>query len=138
MPDAGVDDRAQDLRRLVAGARERLGADHALAGGRRGADRREMRLVGERDDDEVDVRVRAELLHGGVLGGDAPAATEVGGSTGVAGVVRDELRGPDVAQRVGVRVADEAGAEEADAGLAGHGASFRRDGRASRSCRTTP
>jgi hypothetical protein len=72
-----------------------------------------VRLVGQRDDDQIDLVVGAQCGQVVVLPGDrAPLLGQRRGPAEVAGVVGHEFGAAHVLEGVGVGVADEPGAEQ--------------------------
>jgi hypothetical protein len=123
--DAGLADDPHDLCRLVPGARERLRAHDRLAGRGGDADRIEVQVVGEPDDDELDLGIRAEVGDLGVLRRDAVAGPERRGTLGAARVVRHGTRAGNLVEAGHVEVGDEAGPDQADLDGTGVGISHQ-------------
>ncbi len=76
--DAGLANEPQHLRGLGRVPAERLRAQHALARRDRGPDGLEVEVVGQRDDDEVDAGIGAQLGHRVIGPVDPVAPREVG------------------------------------------------------------
>ena len=96
--------------------RERLLADHVLAGGERGCCKRLVKVVGRADVDDVELRVLDQLLGGG---GRAIRLEREGcrlGALGRGGGDRDDA-GAGEAGGAGVDGADEAGPGDSDSKL---------------------
>ena len=140
-PDAGRCHGPEHLRGLVRGSGEWLGAHDALAvaGGRRHG--LHVEVVRQRDDDQIDVLVGAHGVDGVVGVRVAQLFGEPAAARLVAAVAGGQSDVAHVAQAPGVELADEAGAEHADADrAAGHAHSvtgsirFRRPPRGSTRC----
>jgi hypothetical protein len=112
--DAGVADEAEHLGGLLRVSAERLRAGDPLAVARRGTNRVEVEVVRERDHDEVDLGVGTDRVDG-VEGTAAEPLGERLAPLRAGAPVRDHPGVVDVAQPECVELADEAGAEHADA-----------------------
>ena len=113
-------DETEHLGGLFGVPPERLGAQDALAGRDRGADRLEMEVVGQRDDDEVDVRVGAQAGDRVVRALDAVATGEVGPASATGGGAGHDPRPGHEPQPRYVVVGDEAGTDHPETDITRH------------------
>ena len=117
---ARVLDEAEHLGGLRGVPAERLGAQDALARSGRGPDRLEMEVVGQGDDDQVDLGVAAQAGHRVVRPRDPVGGREGRGPRAARAGVRHGPGARHVPEAGQVVVRDEAGPEHPEADLVGH------------------